>query len=132
MSIDERKRHARYERLEDVLDGEHADTLMELLPPVGWADVATKQDLAALEQRMDLRFEAMEHRFEAQDHRFDARLTALGSELRGEMAELDKRLTGQIAALRDELHAALRTQTWSILGVLLVALVVSEVVSRVA
>ena len=63
MSIDERRRHALYERLEGVLEAEHADTLMELLPPVGWADVATKQDLAALEQRMDLRFEAMEHRF---------------------------------------------------------------------
>jgi hypothetical protein len=35
---------------------------MELMPPVGWADVATKRDLDALEQRVDLRFEAMEHR----------------------------------------------------------------------
>ena len=29
---------------------------------VGWADVATKQDLAALETRMDARFEALETR----------------------------------------------------------------------
>ena len=35
---------------------------MEMMPPVGWADVATKRDLDALEQRMDLRFEALEHK----------------------------------------------------------------------
>jgi hypothetical protein len=35
---------------------------MEMMPPVGWADIATKRDLDALEQRVDLRFEAMEHR----------------------------------------------------------------------
>jgi hypothetical protein len=26
---------------------------MELLPPVGWADVATKHDLSPIEQRLD-------------------------------------------------------------------------------
>lgn len=35
---------------------------MEMMPPVGWADVATKRDLDTLEQRVDLRFEALEHR----------------------------------------------------------------------
>src|SRR3954469_22354922 len=43
-----------------VLGPESAETLMEMMPPVGWADVATKRDLDALEQRMDLRFEASE------------------------------------------------------------------------
>lgn len=36
---------------------------MDLLPAVGWADVATKHDLDALEARMDLRFDAMERTF---------------------------------------------------------------------
>jgi hypothetical protein len=36
---------------------------MELLPPVGWADVATKQDLRALEQRLE-RLEHLEVRID--------------------------------------------------------------------
>jgi hypothetical protein len=60
MVLDERARHELFLRLEAVLGPESAETLMEMMPPVGWADVATKRDLDALEQRMDLRFEASE------------------------------------------------------------------------
>jgi hypothetical protein len=46
MSVDERARHRLYLRLEEVLGSEEAGTLMNHLPPTGWGDVATKQDLA--------------------------------------------------------------------------------------
>jgi hypothetical protein len=62
MALDERARHELFLRLEEVLGPEPAGTLMEMMPPVGWADVATKRDLDALEQRMDLRFEATENK----------------------------------------------------------------------
>ena len=45
MVIDERARHVLHKRLEEILGPEEAATLMEHLPPVGWADVATKRDL---------------------------------------------------------------------------------------
>ena len=45
MAITEEGRHRLYERLEEVLGREQAATLMEHLPPVGWADVATRRDL---------------------------------------------------------------------------------------
>ena len=61
MALDERARHELFLRLEQVLGADQAETLMEMLPPVGWADVATKRDFDALEQRMDLRFEALEN-----------------------------------------------------------------------
>jgi hypothetical protein len=43
--------------LEETMGSDRAETMTSLLPPVGWADVATKQDLAHLE----IRFEGMLH-----------------------------------------------------------------------
>jgi hypothetical protein len=45
MSITEASRFQLRTAIGQILDEEAADTLMELLPPVGWADVATKTDL---------------------------------------------------------------------------------------
>jgi tRNA A37 N6-isopentenylltransferase MiaA len=56
MTIDERTRHDLFLRLEEVLGAEEATTLMEHLPPIGWGDVATKQDLErhAIATKQDL------------------------------------------------------------------------------
>ena len=62
MAIDERSRHELYVRLEGVLGPEAASTLMEHLPPVGWADVATKRDLDVATDRIDQRLETLEHK----------------------------------------------------------------------
>jgi len=53
MALDERSRHELYLRLEETLGPEAATTLMEHLPPVGWADVATKRDLDHLRGDID-------------------------------------------------------------------------------
>jgi len=89
MVLDERSRHQLYLRLEEVLGDEAATTLMEHLPPVGWADVATKHDLVllkrdldALEQRLELRFEALEHKvISAFRGELQTALTAQGRQL---------------------------------------------------
>lgn len=61
MGIDERSRHQLFVRLEQVLGPQEAAVLMEHLPPVGWADVATKRDLEALRHELiaDFRGELM-------------------------------------------------------------------------
>ena len=48
MAITEESRYQLYQSLQQALGEEQATTLMEHLPPVGWADVATKRDLDVL------------------------------------------------------------------------------------
>ncbi|MEO7804784.1 MAG: hypothetical protein ABIS18_10860 [Actinomycetota bacterium] len=57
MAIDERSRHGLYLKLEQVLGSDEATTLMEHLPPVGWADVATKHDLEQLRVHLELQIQ---------------------------------------------------------------------------
>jgi len=65
MAIDERQRHGLYQQLEATIGEEHASTLMSMLPPVGWADVATKHDLETLERVLTMKIESVEHRVTA-------------------------------------------------------------------
>ena len=87
VTIDERTRHEMYLGLEEMLGTTVADALMQHLPPVGWADVATKHDLAQLEERMELRFARQDEHIDARLHAeinrlllvlFPAMLTAVG------------------------------------------------------
>jgi hypothetical protein len=52
MSITEASRFQLRTAIGQILNEEAADTLMELLPPVGWADVATKTDIQHLRDEM--------------------------------------------------------------------------------
>ena len=61
-----------YLGLEEKLGTAVADAVMQHLPPVGWADVATKHDLAALEERLGLRFAVVDVRLDAFDRRVDS------------------------------------------------------------
>jgi len=62
MAVDERARHELSLRVEQEIGSEAAETLMEMLPPVGRTDVATKADLGIglhhLEERMNLRLDS--------------------------------------------------------------------------
>ena len=62
MSVDERARHELHARLDELLGPEPAGTLMSYLPPVGWADVATKRDLEVLADSLEHRMESLIYR----------------------------------------------------------------------
>ena len=55
MAVSESERHELYVKLEGIIGKKHTETVMSLLPPVGWADVATKRDLEAMESRINER-----------------------------------------------------------------------------
>jgi hypothetical protein len=67
MWVDEGARHRLYLRLEEVLGSEEAGVLMAHLPPAGYAELVTKDDL-------------------------DGGLDSLGNQLRAEMERMARRL----------------------------------------
>jgi hypothetical protein len=113
MAVDERGRLQLAEAAKRAFGDEAGITLMELLPPVGWADVATKHDVAHLETVMNMRFEAVDHRFEVVDARMG------GFEVR-----LDR-----IEVRLDELSREIRAQTWKMMTLMIA--VVGVVVAAV-
>jgi len=81
-------------------------------PPGGWNELATKSDLAALETRIDRRFEEMDRRFAEMDRRFDGIDTTM--ELRIESA----------------VNRAVASQTRWIFGALVALIPILAVINR--
>jgi len=57
MSIDERTRLRLRQWFLEHMGDELADAVMEALPPVEWNQLATKDDLRQLEERLDAKWE---------------------------------------------------------------------------
>ena len=113
MALTEETRHHMFQALERQLGAEEAATLMEHLPPVGWADVATKQDLdhlatvtradianlgTVLGARIDMLATVLGARIDAHDGRFD--------QVDRRFDEVDRRF-GQMDARFDRLETGL-------------------------
>jgi hypothetical protein len=110
MATNEETRYALHRRREEVLGTGHGTRLMEYLPPVGWSDLATAHDLAALGTRLELHFDRIDDRFSALARRFDEaerrwgeRLenvrVSLSSDLHQELANVYQTMTSQFRAL---------------------------------
>ncbi len=109
MSVTEYERHQIFQWYEEAMGSERAAIMMNLVPPVGWGEVATRTDLTALGVGLrgemavlgsDLRGEMAELRGELRGE-----MAELRGELRGEMAELSSDLRGEMAELRGEMKA---------------------------
>lgn len=100
MAISEESRHHLYQRLEQVLGPREATVLMEHLPPVGWADVATKRDLDAFEGRID-------HRLGEIDRRL-GRLEELPREFRALLVSVMSVMAVLFAAIAGAIVAAIK------------------------
>jgi hypothetical protein len=102
VAITEQSRHDLYVRLEAALGAQEATTLMEHLPPVGWADVSTRTDVA-------LQLQALEGNLRADLH------IALG-EFRDEVHR-------SFGEFRDEIRRDRQAAQRQLLFVLIVAMV---------
>ena len=119
MVVDERSRHELYRRLEEVLGSEAATTLIEHLPPLGWADVATKHDLVGLEERLDLRFARIDDRFARVDDRFTAFEHHFNGALSDLRATFEHEMRLQTITFGQEMRAQSTTTLFALVGVVL-------------
>jgi len=83
------------------MSDDSAAVLMRLLPPVGWNDFATKQDLETLGKFMQLGFNnsLLELRND-----MNTEFASLRKEMHTEFADLRKEIYKEFAALSSELH----------------------------
>jgi hypothetical protein len=103
MPVTEHERHQLFSWFEEHMGSERAATLMSLLPPVGWGDVATRRDIEALEARIDMLGARLDARIDTLEARLDARIDTLD-------ARLDAKLESRLGEFRADL---LRTfGTW--------------------
>ena len=117
MSVTESERHQLFTWFEEHMGRERAATMMNLVPPVGWAEVATRHDLDeldgrlttridALESKLDARFEALESRFDALESKFEYKFEALGYRFDANDAKfesLEHRIDTKLERMRSEL-----------------------------
>jgi hypothetical protein len=106
-----------YEGLIEALGQQRATTLMEHLPPVGWADVATRTDLdhqaAAIKAGFDQQFAALRTQIERLDAKIDGRAEQLDAKIDRSIEQLDAkfdRSIEQLDAKIDSSTALLRTE----------------------
>ncbi len=109
MVVDERSRHQLHVRLEEILGAEAAAVLMEHLPPVGWADVATKRDLDQLRADFKREHEVLRADFK---HELDTLEQKMLAALRGELLHQTRTfmlaMSGSVVAVGSLAFAAAR------------------------
>ena len=93
MAATQAQRAALYASLVDSMGEEAADTLMDQLPPTGWDQMATKDDLAGFELRLQAAFATAM-----------AEIDAKFAETNGRITETNARITETNADLRVEMH----------------------------
>jgi hypothetical protein len=72
MSMTEARRTEMHIGLRESLGPRVADSLMEHLPPSGWADVARQSEVNLRFDMVQIQFEMIDRRFEEIDRRLDA------------------------------------------------------------
>ena len=131
MAISEESRHHLYQRLEEVLGPDEATTLMQHLPPVGWADVATRRDVDDLHRRFDDRLSDIDRRFDDRFSDIDRRLGAVERRFDSVEKRFDgvERRFDHFDIRLDQIRSDFRTMTISLMSVM--ALLVGAVITAV-
>lgn len=102
MSITDRQRLKLLRTLETVIGPEDAGTLMDHLPPVTWANVATVDHVSSVGHQTAT---ALRGEMQVLSTQLRSEMNQLGTELRGEMNQLGIQLRGEMNQLGIELRS---------------------------
>ena len=102
MSITDRQRLKLLRTLETVIGPEDAGTLMDHLPPVTWANVATVDHVSSVGHQTAT---ALRGEMQVLSTQLRSEMNELGTELRGEMNQLGIQLRGEMNQLGIELRS---------------------------
>ena len=119
MTPSETQRFRLRDRLGELMEDDDVRTLMESLPPVDWHELATKEDLTALEGRVGVRFDAVDVELRAVDVRIDALRVELGARIDAVDVRIDAvgdRIDTGLTKVRGEMKLGLARQTYVILA----------------
>jgi hypothetical protein len=107
MSVGEQDRQELYLAVESAIGTEGAARLMALLPPTDWADVARKDDVAAV--RSDLA--TVRSELAALDDKWSKRANAQDEKWSNRMESIEHRLSSKIDQARAEFYRSQEAQT---------------------
>lgn len=95
MAVTEEQRHDLYTHFQETMGRDRANIMMELLPPVGWGDVATNQGLETavtlVRKDLDSAIERLESKMDAKLGTMDAKLGTMAT--RDDLQALEKQFS---------------------------------------
>ena len=100
----------------EKLGRESATTLMELLPPVGWADVARRSDVESARLATSQDFLLMTASTSAQFNLVWTEFAAVRSEMSAEFAAVRSEMSLGFAEIRVEMYKAFHRNTLMLIG----------------
>ena len=107
MPASEEERLALLSRLTETLGADAARTLMESLPPTHWDQIATKDDLRALEERLVHKFTGEMHKITGEFAKINGRVDGEFGKVYGELANVRgeiKEVRGEVKEVRGEVR----------------------------
>jgi len=103
LSVSEPQRLALHAAARATLGDEEGDTLMALTPPAN-TEIATRQDLERIGERLDTRIVSLGQRMDGLEERLDGKMNSLEERLNFRMESLEARLDGKMNSLEERLN----------------------------
>ncbi len=132
MTVEEARSRLRTQLEEQY--GEMAASILLDRPPGGWTDLATKDDLAALEARVDRRFDQIDRRFKHIDRRFD-QIDRRFEHIDRRFDDIDRRFgefdAGIDLRITSAVSKAVASQTRWVFGAIIAVIPILAVIERI-